>query len=176
LDLEVLRQELIADISSIPQSLVLHRQSSGEWFGKADRETHRGPVDPPRATKPAYPTAKVSNRMSKQVNNIPVAAEDELIWGPMRLDNRYKQSNLTTVEPNVFSFSDDRQSDKITMAVDEALYITAGRLTITVEGDGDDDYSVTGEQGDVLTIKKGATVRYQGTGGTRGFLCVGASD
>ncbi|MBT2266088.1 MULTISPECIES: hypothetical protein [Rhodococcus erythropolis group] len=113
--------------------------------------------------------------MSKQVNNIPVAAEDGLIWGPMRLDNRYKQSNLTTVEPNVFSFSDDSQSDKITMAVDEALYITAGRLTITVEGDGD-DYSVTGEQGDVLTIKKGATVRYQGTGETRGFLCVGASD
>lgn len=113
--------------------------------------------------------------MSKQVHNVPEAAEDASVWGPMRLDNRFKQSNLKTVEPNVFSFVDDSQSDKITMVVDEALYITSGTLTITVEAD-DDEYSVTGQAGDVLTIQKGATVRYTGTAQTRGFLCVGAAN
>jgi ethanolamine utilization protein EutQ (cupin superfamily) len=113
--------------------------------------------------------------MSKQVNNVPETAEDASVWGPMRLDNRFKQSNLKTVEPNVFGFVDDRQSDKITMVVDEALYITSGTLTITVEGDGE-EYSVTGRPGDVLTIQKGATVRYTGTAKTRGFLCVGVVD
>jgi ethanolamine utilization protein EutQ (cupin superfamily) len=113
--------------------------------------------------------------MSKQVNNVAAAVEDASVWGPMHLDNRFKQTNLTAVAPNTFSFSDESQSDEITMTVDEALYVTAGQLTISVRGDGD-DYSVTGVPGDVLTIKKGATVRYTGTAETRGFLCVGTAD
>jgi ethanolamine utilization protein EutQ (cupin superfamily) len=103
------------------------------------------------------------------VNNIPFDSNNTTSWPPLRTDDRHKNSTLTAFGPGFLSFDEQGETEKVTMQFDEALYVISGELVLLVN----DEYTVTGVPGDVLTIDKGATVRYAGTKETRAFLCVG---
>jgi ethanolamine utilization protein EutQ (cupin superfamily) len=89
---------------------------------------------------------------------------------PARTDDRYKNSQLTELGPAFLTFEEAGQTDQWILRYEEVLYVVTGELTLAVR-DGERDYTVSGGEGDVITIAKGATVRYGGSKGTRVCVC-----
>jgi ethanolamine utilization protein EutQ (cupin superfamily) len=108
----------------------------------------------------------MSNRL---VRNIAFDGSATTDFAPTRTDDRYKNSPLTELGPAFLTFEESGHTDRWTLKYEEVLYVVDGELSLTVLDD-EEEYTVTGRTGDVITIGKGATVRYGGTRGTRVFV------
>jgi ethanolamine utilization protein EutQ (cupin superfamily) len=91
-------------------------------------------------------------------------------FAPAIGDERYKNSPLTGLGPSFMTWDEDGTTDQWTIGYEEVLYVVSGELTIFAS-EGGEEYSVTGAEGDVLTVSRGAIARYHGIKGTRAFVC-----
>jgi ethanolamine utilization protein EutQ (cupin superfamily) len=108
----------------------------------------------------------MTNRL---VRNIRFDDNETTVVGPTYTDDRYKNSHLTELGPAFMVFERGGYTDRWTLGYEEVLYVVSGELMLDVV-EGDEEYRVIGTAGDVITIAKGATLRYGGTMGTRVFV------
>lgn len=110
--------------------------------------------------------------MPKLVNNVGFNEEHVFVFSPMRLQHRQKDTSLDVLGACVVTFDSDDSTDQVVMEVEEVIYVVDGELTLSVE-EPEASYTVTGVPGDVLTLERGAKVRYTGSPATKLFLTFG---
>jgi ethanolamine utilization protein EutQ (cupin superfamily) len=88
---------------------------------------------------------------------------------PTRVDHITAGSGLHDLGCVFMTFDRDGRTEPWTLRYEEVIFVVSGELTLTVIEDGAESI-VTGHESDVLTLHKGATVRYGGTKGTRLFV------
>ena len=103
------------------------------------------------------------------VANLPYDAESSGSLGPVQIDRRTPPFGLAELAAGFVHFPDGGCTDPWTLPYEEAFYVIEGELTLHVETAGEERRTVVGKAGDVLALHRGATVRYEGTPGTRGF-------
>jgi ethanolamine utilization protein EutQ (cupin superfamily) len=105
-----------------------------------------------------------------QVQNIPFDSERVARWGPMANDYRSAPSGLKELGAAFMSFENTQVSEWTTLSYEEVIYVISGEVTLEVK-DGEQQSTVRGAAGDLLTLQKGTTARYSGTPGSRSLVC-----
>ena len=113
-------------------------------------------MEPPLVALPAYDPA----------NDAP--------FGPARIEHRTAGAGLTELGTYFMVFDTDGLADPWTLQYEETIYVIEGEARI-VTGD-DEPQVVVGAPGDLIVLRKGATVQYGGTAGTRLLLSISPVD
>lgn len=72
-------------------------------------------------------------------------------------------------------FDDDGFADPWTIQYEETIYVIQGEARLVVM-DGDQPHTVVGAPGDLVVLRKGATVQHGGSVGTRLLLSISPVD
>lgn len=91
--------------------------------------------------------------------------------GTTTIDRRSRAAEFNDLSAGFIEYAEHRISDPWTLPYEEAFYIISGELTLHHDG-----CSVSGGPGDMMTIARGTTVRYEGTAGFRAFFCLVPAD
>jgi ethanolamine utilization protein EutQ (cupin superfamily) len=92
-------------------------------------------------------------------------------FGPARIEHRTADSGLEQLGTYVMTFDRDGESEAWTLQYEETAYIAEGDAWIVDIGAREENV-VRGEVGDIIVLKRGATVRYGGSAGTRLLLSI----
>lgn len=108
--------------------------------------------------------------MSKPiVKSIPFDEKRITVYATSRTDDRYKESQLSSMGPSFMSFDEAGSAGRFTINYEEIIYVVSGELTLTVYNE-DEPYTLKAAQGDVVTISAGSNLDYSGTKDTRLFV------
>jgi ethanolamine utilization protein EutQ len=110
------------------------------------------------------------------VANLPYDEESSGSFGPVQVDRRTPPFGLAELAAGFVHFPDGGGTDPWTLPYEEVFYVIEGQLTLHVETDGEDGGDVVANVGDVVALHRGATVRYEGTPGTRAFYSLVPQD
>ena len=113
---------------------------------------------------------------SPSVANLPYDAASSGSLGPVQIDRRTPPFGLAELAAGFVEFPEGGRTDPWTLPYEEAFYVIEGELTLHVETEGEQGGTVVGKTGDVLALHRGATVRYEGTPGTRAFYSLVPAD
>lgn len=97
--------------------------------------------------------------------------EQDRAFGPAMIEHRTAESGLSELGTYFMVFPTDGVSDPWTLQYEETVYVIEGRARLVVVQD-DDERTVVGEEGDLIVIPKGSTVRYGASAGTRLLLSI----
>ena len=92
-------------------------------------------------------------------------------FGPMTVQNIGEGSGLHDLGTYFMTFVETGASEPWQLRYEEALYVISGELDLVVE-EGDRTSRLRSHTGDVIAMRRGAVVRYQGVVGTRLFACI----
>lgn len=106
-----------------------------------------------RASKPAFAQANVK------------------LFGPAKIEHRTAESGLDELGTYFMTFDESGHSGPWTLQYEETVYVLEGRAEFVVVEDGG-DVPLTGEQGELIVLPRGTTVRYGAAPGTRLLLSI----
>ena len=92
-------------------------------------------------------------------------------FGPARIEHRTAHSGLSELGTYFMTFDQVGHSDPWTLRYEETVYVLEGHVEIIVV-DGEGEHVTSGEQGELVVLPKGITVRYGGAPGTRLLLSI----
>src|SRR5947209_3938880 len=141
-------------------------------LGRAQSRPHHRSCE--SLSRPHHRTCSIPSQeetvTDASVRNLPFDSERVARWGPMLNDYRSAVSGLEELGATFMTFDDEMASDWTTLAYEEVIYVISGNVSLTVR-EGQREMTVRGAAGDLLTLQKGASVRYSGTMGSRSLVC-----
>ena len=126
------------------------RDAAAEVPSKPRRKTA---MPHPSASKPAFAQANVKR------------------FGPAEIEHRSADSGLAQLGTYFMTFDEPGHSDPWTLQYEETVYVLEGRAEFIVVEDGG-DVRLNGDQGELIVLPRGTTVRYGAAPGTRLLLSI----
>jgi allantoin racemase len=111
--------------------------------------------------------------MSNQpgVRVLPADVSETKSFGPSTMEHRTAQARFEQLGVYIEDFPEGGSTDPWTLEYEEAVFVVAGRASVTVVNPTG-DVGVSAGAGEIIAIPKGSTVRYGGTPGTRLLLAM----
>lgn len=96
-------------------------------------------------------------------------------FGPARIEHRTAGTGLAELGTYFMVFDADGLADPWTLQYEETIFVIEGEARIVTADDGE-PRTVVGAPGNLIVLRKGATVQYGGTAGTRLLLSIAPVD
>jgi ethanolamine utilization protein EutQ (cupin superfamily) len=102
-------------------------------------------------------------------------AANDKPFGPARIEHRSAGAALEQLGTYFMVFDAEGFADPWTLQYEETIYVIEGECRLVVHEDGA-ERTVSAAPGELVVLRKGATVQYGGTVGTRLLLSIAPVD
>ncbi|MFC8511730.1 hypothetical protein [Streptomyces sp. NPDC057257] len=92
-------------------------------------------------------------------------------FGPAKIEHRTADSGLAQLGTYFMTFDEPGHSDPWMLQYEETVYVLEGRAEFIIVEDGG-DVPLNGDQGELIVLPQGTTVRYGAAPGTRLLLSI----
>jgi ethanolamine utilization protein EutQ (cupin superfamily) len=97
---------------------------------------------------------------------------NEKAFGTAIIEHRTAQTGLSDLGTYLMSFPDEQHTDPWTLHYEETIYVIDGEARLIVHAEDGTEYSVNGNPGEVIVLRRGSTVQYGASAGTRLLLSI----